>query len=99
MIESQDSILSDFFDDDEFSENATINGKVISVIFDQPNLVDNSSEVPVYLRQPIITVRDYDLIGVDEGDSITLRDRVYKVKTVEPDGTGVSLCQLLIQNE
>jgi len=97
MIETQESILNDFFDDEEFAEVVTINGNEVVAIFDNENIIDETGSVPVYRRTAMLTVRDSDIYNVKQNDIVVVRDKVYKVKTIEPDGTGVSSVYLIIK--
>ena len=99
MIDTQSDILRNFFDEDDFAEKVAVNGNFVSAIFDYANIIDESGGIPVYLRTPILTIRDEDLFDVEQGDIVAIRDKVYKISSIEPYGTGISVVNLIIKNQ
>lgn len=85
--------LSVFFDPNDFAVVALYNGATtVNVIFDaeytEPLGNDVQGSAPVAWCQASL------LPGVAHGDTLVINATTYKVRGVEPDGTGVLLLRL-----
>ncbi len=84
--------LSPFFDEDDFAVAGTLQGVAVSGILDEEyveplgNLVEG--------RAPVFTCRSADVPSVAQGQTLVVGARSFKVRGVEPDGTGVVLLRL-----
>jgi len=78
-----------FFNTDEFADEATIGLDTVNGIFDHEYIeaLDVSGEAPVF----VCATSDLDdLGGVTQGDTLTVNGTGYRIRSVEPDGTGVT---------
>ena len=65
--------------------------KSITVIFDNEYFdVDPAGSVTFATQQPKILARDEDIVGIKEGDEITINATPYVIRVVMPDGTGMT---------
>ena len=75
----------------DFSVPATLNGTPLHVIFDegykeQMGLIED--------QNPMVTVKDSDVMGVVHGATVVVKSRTFKVREIQPDGTGLTVLQL-----
>jgi hypothetical protein len=72
-------------------EPVVVNGTAVTGIFKADyEALDVSSGVPVSTVQPVLEVREYELLdGVEEGDAVVVQGKTYVVADVRPDGHGV----------
>lgn len=82
--------LAPFFDIDAgFAQTATVGGSSFPVIFDKAyapalgNMVESTG--------PVCQAKTADVSAVVQGTSITIASVSYKVREVQPDGTGVTI--------
>lgn len=87
-----DEDIDVFFSTDEHALQAIVieSGTVITGIFDRPY----TDALDVQGFSPSLTCRTADVCELRRGRLIEIQNTVYKVVTVEPDGTGVSRVQL-----
>ena len=78
-------VLSGYFTD--FGEVVTWSGGSFTAIFDTP--VNESGQV--LSTTPILTAPSADIGALAAGDSVSVRGTTYTVRTVEPDGTGLTI--------
>ncbi len=84
--------LAPFFNTADFGTAATLNGAAVNGIFDNDyyealgNTVEGSS--------PVFRLATSDASAVAHGQSLVIASTTYKVRGVEPDGTGVTLLRL-----
>lgn len=84
-----------FLSTDDFAVTATVGAASVAGIFDRQyaeplgNFVEGSS--------PVFLVNADDLPDVAQGDLLTIDGTDYKVRGVEPDGTGFILLRLEVQ--
>jgi hypothetical protein len=84
--------LSLFFNEADFAVAATLQGVAVSGILDEEyveplgNLVEG--------RAPVFTCRGADAPSVAHGQTLVVGARTFKVRGVEPDGTGVVMLRL-----
>lgn len=84
--------LSVFFDTDDFAVTATLDGTSINGIFDNEFIEQNF----VQTSAPVFTYRAADKAA--SIDSVLVCESVtYKVKGIEPDGTG--LTKLILEKQ
>jgi hypothetical protein len=83
--------LSPFFSTDDFAVSATLNGVAVTGIFDAGYL-EAFGEVEG--RQPAFTLPTASASAAAHGQSLVIGVTTYKVRGVEPDGTGVTLLRL-----
>ena len=77
----------------KFGEDATV-----TAIFDnQYNAVDAGGSVDFAMVSPRLTLRTADVPQVVEGDDFLIRNVVYTVTTVMPDGTGITELSLEVE--
>lgn len=100
MTAETDTDRAVFFDIDDFGESVTWSRdgaeSSFSALF-QRRSVEGLADFGggVTHRVSTITCRDTDLPdGAVPGDGLTARGIAYIVRTIEPDGTGLSLLQL-----
>jgi hypothetical protein len=85
--------LASLFDPRVFAENdgdATFNGTVVMGIFDDEDKeVQLSDGVGEIVPMPTFTGRESDFSGVADGDSMVIRNEMFKVKNWKRDGAGM----------
>jgi len=84
-VDDLDTLLTDFGTDIIFGA-ATIKG-----IFDNDYLGISSLEIGVESRGPQCLVKDSDVSGIVQGNTLTINSTTYYVRRIEPDGTGMTL--------
>lgn len=84
--------LTPFFNEDDFAVAATLQGVAVSGILDE-EYVEPLGNV-VEGRHPIFQCRASDVPSVAHGQSLVVGARTFKVRGVEPDGTGIMLLRL-----
>lgn len=100
MAAESDADRTAFLDIDAFGESVTWNRDGAETSFSalfQRRSVEGLSDFGggVTHRVSTITCRDTDLPdGATEGDGVAVRGIAWLVRTIEPDGTGMSLLQL-----
>lgn len=72
----------------DFSVTATISGRPVPVIFDQPYAAPFDGRIDN--AEPECTGASADLLAVARGDTITIGATGYYVERAEPDGTGLT---------
>jgi hypothetical protein len=97
----KDDIVTDrdiFLNKDEFADEFVFSrsGSTIKCIFDDAFEVAVEGEQGVETSQPQVIVKDSDVTGIIQGDTLTrVSDSVvYKVTGIHPDGTGMTLVLL-----
>jgi len=86
---------SEYFDTDDFAVAATItigNGSPATVngIFDAPFLLA-AAGLGVEANDPQFLCATADVPGIGHGDTAIINSTTYKVRGVQPDGTGQTL--------
>lgn len=99
MTVETDSERAIFFAADDFGINATltIDGQPSQVtgIFDNDYQdLDAGGSVPFAASEPTFHARTADMVGVEEGDALTVDDEVYTISVVMSDGTGLTMLRL-----
>jgi hypothetical protein len=91
-----------FYNEAEYAEPVTWNyadgsTQQITAIFDEEHLaMDFDTGAPAIASEPQIHVPTHKYTSTPgRGDKVVVRNRVFTVKTIEPDGTGVCVVTLL----
>jgi len=85
--------LSGFFQ--EFGVNVAWMGANLLGIYDAEYADPLSNRVEG--SNPVVQVPTADVVGIRQGQDITVDSRPYKVRGVRPDGTGITLVELEAQ--
>ncbi len=83
MVFAED--LSVFFNNDDFCEQAVINGKAVPGIFSYGTVVANEVET----RKPVFTCAEVNARAIDHGNVVQLQQQTYQVIGIKRDGTGI----------
>lgn len=94
MTLSIDDDLDVFFDDDEFSTSATLDGSAISAIYDT-EYQSISDGVVMQTDSPSVLVQSSDYPSHVDGTSLVLDGTTYRVMRREPMDDG-KLCRLIL---
>lgn len=90
--------LDEFLNSNEFAEDFTFSrsGLTITGIFDDAFEVAVEEGQGVESSQPQVIVKDSDVTGIIQGDTLTRASNsvVYKATGIHPDGTGLTLILL-----
>jgi len=85
--------LDVFLDTDDFATEATINSATVLGIlgneFVQVDFVESS--------KPAFECKSSDITGIAHGDTVTVGSDSYKVRGIQPDGTGMTKLILELQ--
>lgn len=90
------SDLSGFFDENDFAGQAKITSEetkrtiLVSGIFDNDFLSVSGGEVQINSAGPAFTAQSSELTTIKTGDALIYEGVTYKIRRVEPDGTGIS---------
>ena len=95
MALETDSIRDIYFNNNEFSENATItpsggSSSVIKVIFDRPDETLGLGEAGITSHRPRIMVKTSDISSLAHGDSVVVNSTNYTIAEILRDGTGIA---------
>lgn len=78
--------LSVFFSADEFATTATIGTEAVAGIFDRAY----ADPFGIASTMPTLTLPAARAAATVQGDAITIDGTAYRVRSVEPDGTGLT---------
>jgi len=78
--------LSEFLDDTELADNATIGASTIAGIFDNQFVEVNGIEGV----RPVFTCAEANVATIAHGDALTIKSTSFKVAGIQPDGTGLT---------
>jgi hypothetical protein len=84
--------LAPFFSTDDFAVDATLGGVDVRVIFDAAYLEPLGNMVEGV--GPVATIATADAASAAHGTNLVIGATTYKVRGIEPDGTGVTLLRL-----
>lgn len=92
------TFLDDVIDDlptflDEHAVDALWNGVTYKVIFHNEHDAISLFEAEIDSRNPYIQGRESDFLGIVQGNTVTIGGIAYKVKSPQPDGTGMVLIE------
>lgn len=76
-----------FLGEDGFAVPASVGGSSVSVIFDH----DYIDAQGVSGEHPIALCDDSDISSVSVGDAMAVNSGLYAVRSIEPDGTGMTI--------
>lgn len=90
-----DDDLDIFFSNSDVAKTATYTpavgtAKPVQVIFDAPFGLTSAQGIDYQSDVPAVTIKTSDVPSVGEGDTLTIDGVVFKVKEIQPDGTGIS---------
>jgi hypothetical protein len=95
------TLTDPLFSTDDFAENATVyetsgsgTGSVIPVIFDDGYQEGIVGGMAYQNADPRVTVRTSDVSSLVVDSLVVLRSINYRVRTIDDDGTGVSVLHL-----
>ena len=97
--------LDTFLDTDDFSIQAALRlqsgqTRQVRAIFDEPYLNAELGEYELDTNQPRLTCKWKDAQDVARGDVVEVGGRPYEVVTnAQPDGTGMALLALAVQQQ
>jgi hypothetical protein len=83
--------LSPFFSTSDFAVTATLAGVTVTGIFDA-SYYEALSDVQG--RQPVFSLPTSSAPSAAHGQALVIGARTYKVRGVEPDGTGITVLRL-----
>ncbi len=89
----KDDLLNDldiFFNDDEFAIEVTYNLVTFNGIYDNAFIEDQQGQIQIETLEPQIMVKTSDVTGLTHGETMTVNSVAYKVKEIQPDGTGIT---------
>lgn len=78
--------LSVFTDTDDFAVTATVDGSSVNGIFGNAFVLVDFIESD----KPVFDCASADIVGVVHGDTVTIGSDTYKVRGIQPDGTGMT---------
>lgn len=78
--------LSEFLDDTELADNATIGASTIAGIFDNQFVEVHGIEGV----RPVFTCAEANVSAIAHGDALTIKSISFKVAGIQPDGTGLT---------
>jgi hypothetical protein len=78
----------------DFGEPAIINGKEVTVIFDNEFKMAVPMGADVESSSPTAIAMSSDVDGVAHGDIVEIREVTYKIIEIKPDGTGFTVLVL-----
>lgn len=78
--------LSEFLDDTELADNASIGASTIAGIFDNQFVEVNGIEGV----RPVFTCAEANVATIAHGDALTIKSISFKVAGIQPDGTGLT---------
>lgn len=83
--------LAQFLDTDDFAVAATYNGSTtVNGILDQEYYEVGVGDAGVESSQPVFLCRTADVPAAAHGDTLLIDAITYKVRGVQPDGTGLT---------
>jgi hypothetical protein len=83
--------LDVFLNASEFATDITYKSATITGIFDNAYVVSALDTDDVETLQPQVYVKSGDVVGIVQGDTMTINGITYKVISPQPDGTGLTL--------
>ena len=78
----------------KFSEAATLNGRVVEGVYDEPYASDTFGQVTMGNSAPTFIVASTAVTDADRRQVLVLRGISYLVTNLEPDGAGDTLLRL-----
>ncbi|MBT8496130.1 MAG: hypothetical protein KJO07_24005 [Deltaproteobacteria bacterium] len=96
-VETDADRLAAFFNTSEFAVTATIGGKSVAGLYDDPYIGVESGGIVVASSEPRFTCRKSDVSTVAVGDTVNLTAAGYgsfRVRDVQRDGQGVVVLEL-----
>lgn len=78
----------------DFGEPAIINGKEVTVIFDDEFKMAVPMGADVESSSPSAIAMSSDVEGLAHGDTVEIREITFKIVEIKPDGTGFTMLVL-----
>lgn len=85
--------LADFFDQGDFAEAATLDGASVSGIFDYQSI----DALGVATRTPSFELMASLTTSTTPASLLVVRGLIFRVRSIDPDGTGVVTLRLELQ--
>ena len=85
--------LTDFIDVDDFAVAAVVDGSAVNGILSNEFVMVDFVES----QKPVFDCPSADIVGVAHGDTVTIGIDTYKVRGIQPDGTGMTRLILELQ--
>lgn len=85
--------LSVFMDTDDFAVTATVDGSSVEGILGNEFVLVDFIES----KKPTFDCATADVVGVAHGGTVTVGSDTYKVRGIQPDGTGMTKLILELQ--
>ncbi|GAF85155.1 unnamed protein product [marine sediment metagenome] len=82
--------LDTFLANDEFAVDVTYNAVTFTGIFDDAFDSPNLDTGQIETTAPQVLVKDSDISGIAQDDTMTINSVVYNVTGIHPDGTGLT---------
>jgi len=79
---------------DTLGEAVTVGGETIDAIFDNGFEGLSSFGIGVESSKPTLTCKSKDVIAIHHGCDAVVKDILYHVVGVQPDGTGITVLEL-----
>lgn len=92
MVMFYETDLAGFLQD--FGEPAIINGKEVTVIYDNEFKMAVPMGADIENSSPTAIALSSDVEGLAHGDSVEIREVTYKIVGIKPDGTGFTVLVL-----
>lgn len=86
--------LRAFISTNDFAVSAVYNGVSIDVIFEAAYFEENMGSVGFQGSAPMVTALTIDVPNAAHGETLVINGVTYKVASVEPDGTGITVLRL-----
>ena len=90
MPVESDSDRAAFLDSDEFGASATWNSTTFDVMFLSKYELAAIFDVEIEANEVSAICRDSDISGIQREQTFTVNSTAYKVKDIQPDGTGMT---------
>lgn len=86
-----DSDYDVVFNTSEFAVNATVNGQATKVIFDNAY----AEMLGISGQSPFVLIKSNAVPGMARNQAVVINSVNYTIKTIEPDGTGLTRLELV----
>lgn len=89
----KDDLTSDldiFLNNEEFAIEVTYNLTTFNGIYDNAFIDDQQGGIQAETLDPQIMVKTSDVSGLTHGETMTVNSVAYKVREIQPDGTGLT---------
>ena len=100
MAVESDTERAIFFDSDDFASSATFTdvsagtSSTVKGIFDKESVEQAVGEAGLIEEVPVFTCKTSDVSNATFNDTLNVNSTTYKIKKLEPDGTGITVLHL-----